>query len=42
VDAAGANLARITQNVVVGYVVELDKNDTTPYDVAVSAPFTIH
>jgi beta-glucosidase len=25
-----------------GYVVELDKNDTTPYDVAESAPFTIH
>ena len=23
------------------YVVQLDKNDTTPYDVAVSAPFTI-
>ena len=25
-----------------GYVVQLNKNDTTPYDVAVSAPFTIH
>jgi beta-glucosidase len=25
-----------------GYVVQLDKNDTTPYDVAVSAPFTVH
>jgi beta-glucosidase len=24
-----------------GYIVQLDKNDTTPYDVAVSAPFTI-
>ena len=24
------------------YVVQLNKNDTTPYDVAVSAPFTIH
>ena len=24
------------------YIVQLDKNDTTPYDVAVSAPFTIH
>ncbi|MDQ1485427.1 MAG: beta-glucosidase [Actinomycetota bacterium] len=24
-----------------GYVVQLDKNDTTPYDVAQSAPFTI-
>jgi beta-glucosidase len=24
------------------YVVQLDKNDTTPYDVAASAPFTIH
>ncbi len=23
------------------YIVQLDKNDTTPYDVAVSAPFTI-
>lgn len=23
------------------YVVALDKDDTTPYDVAVSAPFTI-
>ena len=23
------------------YVVALNKNDTTPYDVAVSAPFTI-
>ena len=30
------------KDVVVGYVVELDKNDTTPYDVAVSAPFTSH
>jgi beta-glucosidase len=25
-----------------GYVVQLNKNTTTPYDVAVSAPFTIH
>jgi beta-glucosidase len=25
-----------------GYVVQLNKNDTTPYDVAVKAPFTIH
>jgi beta-glucosidase len=24
-----------------GYVLQIDKNDTTPYDVAVSAPFTI-
>ena len=24
------------------YIVQLDKNDTTPYDVAVSAPFTIN
>jgi hypothetical protein len=24
------------------YVVNLKKNDTTPYDVAASAPFTIH
>jgi beta-glucosidase len=24
------------------YVVQLDKNTTTPYDVAVSAPFTIN
>jgi beta-glucosidase len=24
------------------YVVQLDKNDTTPYDVAASAPFTIN
>lgn len=24
------------------YVVQLNKNDTTPYDVAASAPFTIH
>jgi beta-glucosidase len=24
------------------YIVQLDKNNTTPYDVAVSAPFTIH
>ncbi|HEV2346851.1 MAG TPA: glycoside hydrolase family 3 N-terminal domain-containing protein [Actinocrinis sp.] len=24
-----------------GYIVQIDKNDTTPYDVAVSAPFTI-
>jgi beta-glucosidase len=24
-----------------GYVVQLDKDDTTPYDVAVSAPFTV-
>jgi len=24
------------------YVVQLDKNTTTPYDIAVSAPFTIH
>jgi beta-glucosidase len=24
------------------YVVQLDKNTTTPYDVAVSAPFTVH
>jgi beta-glucosidase len=24
------------------YIVQIDKNDTTPYDVAVSAPFTIH
>jgi beta-glucosidase len=23
------------------YIVQIDKNDTTPYDVAVSAPFTI-
>jgi beta-glucosidase len=25
-----------------GYVVQLNKNNTTPHDVAVSAPFTIH
>jgi beta-glucosidase len=25
-----------------GYVVQLNKNDTTPYDVAAAAPFTIH
>jgi hypothetical protein len=24
------------------YIAQLDKNDTTPYDVAASAPFTIH
>jgi beta-glucosidase len=24
------------------YVVQLNKNTTTPYDVAASAPFTIH
>jgi hypothetical protein len=24
------------------YVVQLNKNDTTPYDVAASAPLTIH
>ncbi|HEY2209376.1 MAG TPA: fibronectin type III-like domain-contianing protein, partial [Gaiellaceae bacterium] len=24
------------------YIVQLDKNDTTPYNVAASAPFTIH
>jgi len=24
-----------------GYIVQIDKNDTTPYDVALSAPFTI-
>jgi beta-glucosidase len=24
------------------YIVQLDKNDTTPYDVALSAPFAIH
>jgi beta-glucosidase len=24
------------------YIVQLDRNDTTPYDVAASAPFTIH
>jgi beta-glucosidase len=24
------------------YIVQLNKNDTTPYDVAASAPFTIH
>jgi len=25
-----------------GYVLQVDKDDTTPYDVAASAPFTIH
>ena len=24
------------------YIVQLNKNDTTPYDVDLSAPFTIH